>query len=74
MTTPTNQLQPGTDFDRLMTLQEVARLLRISKWTLYRLINDGELPTITIGRRRLVAPRDYMALVERLREERRYAR
>lgn len=42
--------------ERLLTLNEVADLLRISKWSVYQLIWSGQLRTLTIGRRRLVRP------------------
>ena len=33
-----------------MTVNEVAQLMRESKMTVYRLINQGELPAVRIGR------------------------
>lgn len=42
--------------DRLLTINEVADLLRISRWSVYQLIWSGQLRTIKIGRRRLVRP------------------
>ncbi|HEY1973130.1 MAG TPA: helix-turn-helix domain-containing protein [Pseudonocardia sp.] len=35
---------------RLLTVAEMAALLRVSTMTIYRLINAGELRTIRIGR------------------------
>jgi excisionase family DNA binding protein len=32
------------------TVNEVAELMRVSKMTVYRLINQGELPAVRIGR------------------------
>lgn len=34
----------------LMTVPEVADLLRISKMTVYRMVHSGELPSVRIGR------------------------
>lgn len=42
--------------ERLLTINEVAELLRISRWSVYQLIWSGQLRTLTIGRRRLVRP------------------
>ena len=42
--------------ERLLTIDEVADLLRISRWSVYRLIWSKQLRTLTIGRRRLVRP------------------
>lgn len=33
-----------------MTVNEVAQLMRVSKMTVYRLIKQGELPAVKIGR------------------------
>ena len=32
------------------TVNEVAQLMRVSKMTVYRLINHGDLPAVRIGR------------------------
>ncbi len=34
-----------------LTVSEVARLLRVSNMTVYRLIHSGELPAVRIGNR-----------------------
>jgi excisionase family DNA binding protein len=53
----------------LLTVREAAAVLRISHWTLYRLIQQRQLQTITIGRRRLV-PRDAIEnFLAQLRQE-----
>ena len=41
---------------RLVTIQEAAERLRISRWSVYNLIRANQLRTIRIGRRRLVTP------------------
>lgn len=53
----------------LMTITEAGTALRISRWSIYRLINSNRLRTVRIDRRRLVAPADLAALIEELREE-----
>jgi excisionase family DNA binding protein len=35
---------------RFVTVNEVAQLMRVSKMTVYRLINQGDLPAVRIGR------------------------
>lgn len=42
--------------DRLITVQEAAERLRISRWSVYNLIRANQLRTIKIGRRRLMTP------------------
>ncbi|WP_084959566.1 helix-turn-helix domain-containing protein [Thermoactinospora rubra] len=40
--------------DLVLTVDEAAERLRVSRWTLYTLIRSKQLRTIKIGRRRLV--------------------
>ncbi|MBV7362969.1 helix-turn-helix domain-containing protein [Actinomycetaceae bacterium TAE3-ERU4] len=35
---------------KLATVAEIADILRVSKMTVYRMIHDGELPAIRVGR------------------------
>jgi excisionase family DNA binding protein len=42
--------------ERLLTIDEVADLLRVSRWSVYQLIWSEQLRTLKIGRRRLVRP------------------
>ena len=35
---------------RFVTVNEVAQLMRVSKMTVYRLINQGDIPAVRIGR------------------------
>jgi excisionase family DNA binding protein len=52
--------------ERLLTINEVAELLRISRWSVYQLIWSGQLDTLTIGRRRLIRPDAYTACLNML--------
>ena len=40
----------------LFTIDEAAARLRVSRWTVYKLVRSNQLRTIKIGRRRLVPP------------------
>ncbi|MGW5411756.1 helix-turn-helix domain-containing protein [Actinomadura geliboluensis] len=40
--------------DLVLTVDEAAERLRVSRWTLYNLIRSNQLRTVKIGRRRLV--------------------
>lgn len=55
--------------ERLLTINEVADLLRISRWSVYQLIWSGQLRTLKIGRRRLVRPSALAACVDVLDQE-----
>lgn len=35
---------------QLLTVAEVAALMRVSKMTVYRLVHNGELPAVRVGR------------------------
>ena len=35
---------------RFLTVAEVARLMRVSRMTVYRLVHSGELPAVRVGR------------------------
>ncbi|MBA2323568.1 MAG: helix-turn-helix domain-containing protein [Pseudonocardiales bacterium] len=49
----------------LLTVAEVAKTLRVSKMTIYRLIEAGELPAIRIGRSFRVPESGYRAYLAR---------
>lgn len=48
----------------LLTVDEAAAYLRISKWSLYQLIHQRRLKTIKIGNRRLVRRADLDAFLQ----------
>jgi excisionase family DNA binding protein len=52
--------------DHLLTVQEVADRLRISRWSVYNLIRAKQLRTIKIGRRRLATPAALAAYIKAL--------
>jgi excisionase family DNA binding protein len=58
-----------TTTDRLLTINEVAGLLRISRWSVYQLIWSGQLRTLKIGRRRLARPSALAECVDLLDQE-----
>lgn len=40
----------GQQAKTLLTVAEVAALMRVSKMTVYRLVHNGELPAVRVGR------------------------
>lgn len=53
------------DDEPLLTVAEVSRALRVSKMTIYRLIDAGELPALRIGRSFRVPESAYRAYLGR---------
>jgi excisionase family DNA binding protein len=47
--------------DTLMTVAEVADVLRVSNMTVYRLIRSGELPALRVGKSFRIQRRDLSA-------------
>ena len=66
---PTNAGAAADQSHTLLTIEEARAILRISRWSLYQLINHGRLKTVRIGRRRLIAAEDMRALLDKLRDE-----
>jgi len=66
-------LSPGVEVEamrqeaRLLTIDEAAKALSLSKATVYRLAQRGLLKTVTVGRARRIALADLEAFVEQLR-------
>jgi excisionase family DNA binding protein len=65
----TSNADNGTKGPVLLTIDEARGVLRISRWSLYKLINARQLKTIKIGQRRLVPADDLRALLDTLRDE-----
>ena len=55
--------------DHLLTVQETADWLRVSRWSVYNLIRANQLRTIKIGRRRLVTRAALAEYVELLTKD-----
>ena len=41
---------PGTAQVQFLTVAEVATMMRVSKMTVYRLVHNGELPAVRVGK------------------------
>lgn len=51
--------------DRYLTVPEIAVELRVSKMTIYRLVHDGTLPSVRVGRSFRVKQSDLDAYLKR---------
>lgn len=56
-----------SDAARLMTVTEVAKKLQVGRGTVYRLLAEGQIDSVSIGRLRRVTPEQLEAYVGRLR-------
>jgi excisionase family DNA binding protein len=54
--------------DALLDIKSVARLLSLSPWTIRRLIFDGKLTPVRLGRRVLVEPTEIERFVSQARQ------
>lgn len=55
---PSQQAPPQSGQVQFLTVAEVARIMRVSKMTVYRLVHAGELPAARVGRSFRVAESD----------------
>lgn len=55
--------------DELLTIEQVAEILKIGRTTVYEEMNSGALPSVTIRRCRRVLRSDLNAYITRLRAE-----
>ncbi len=53
----------------LLSIEDLARLLGVSRSTAKSIIARGEIATITIGARRLITPRAYQEYIKRRERE-----
>lgn len=52
--------------ERLLIVKEAAEILRVTEWTIYRLMKRGELPFVKVGRRfTRIRRRDLEAFLDR---------
>jgi excisionase family DNA binding protein len=50
---------------KFLTIAEVAAMMRVSKMTVYRLVHNGELPAVRVGRSFRVTEQDANAYLQR---------
>lgn len=55
--------------DELLTVDEVAARLRVSRWMVYRLIKERQLTSVKVGKCRRVAPESVAVYISELMEE-----
>jgi len=60
----------GARLEELLTIAAVARVLGISRGSVYGLMRSGELPAIRVGERARFDPSDVRAYLNRHRESR----
>ncbi|HVN24408.1 MAG TPA: helix-turn-helix domain-containing protein [Syntrophorhabdales bacterium] len=57
--------------DKLYTVSETAQLLHISRGNLYRLVSEGKLTPLKLGKRTLFSEQELEAFIEDLKKARR---
>jgi excisionase family DNA binding protein len=66
--TPSNEARV-VQLPLLLTMMETATLLRIGRTQTYELVMSGRIPSVTIGRRRLILREALEEFVRKLLEE-----
>ncbi|MFI4971033.1 MAG: helix-turn-helix domain-containing protein [Hyphomicrobiales bacterium] len=69
MTNQTIHSDVGLDLSLLLTVEEAAILLRLGRTQTYELVMRGKVPSVKIGRRRLVVREGLRTYVSTLLEE-----
>ncbi|MCL2164841.1 MAG: helix-turn-helix domain-containing protein [Oscillospiraceae bacterium] len=62
----------NTDEITLLNMKQVMAYLNVSQWVYYKLVNSRQLPTVSLGSRRLVrlkSLKDYLNSVETEKKE-----
>ncbi len=59
------EIRPSAEETELLTAEEVAKMLKIDRSTVYKLIRRNEIDYISIGRRRLITRIDLQKFIER---------
>jgi len=49
----------------LLSMKQVMEYLNVSQWVYYKLIRSGELPTVSLGKRRLVRLKTLKVYIEK---------
>ena len=66
----TNTNQGATrNAPKLLSINEACQALRISRWSIYQLINQRRIKTVRVLGRHLIAPQDLDDFVAHLRDE-----
>jgi putative molybdopterin biosynthesis protein len=52
----------------LLTQADLADILRVSRWTVYRLVREGHIPVVRVGERLRFRAQDVEAYMDRNRE------
>lgn len=50
---------------KFLTIAEVAAMMRVSKMTVYRLVHNGDLPALRVGRSFRVTEKDVHAYLQK---------
>ena len=61
----TTEYHSESDLPVMMTIQELARFLRVSRNTAYSFVNTGVIPSVKIGRQTRIYREDVIRFVQR---------
>ena len=62
---PTTEYHSESELPIMMTIQELAKFLRVSRNTAYSFVNTGVIPSIKVGRQTRIYREDVIRFVNR---------
>ena len=62
---PTTEYHSESELPIMMTIQELAQFLRVSRNTAYNFVNTGVIPSIKVGRQTRIYREDVIRFVNR---------
>jgi excisionase family DNA binding protein len=65
-----DRVSPRTRLDPLLSVDETAAYLRVSRRQVYLLLDAGKIPAVRVGSRLRFVPSELLAYLEKHREER----
>jgi len=66
-----NNKNNSMDDITLLNMKQVMKCLNVSQWVYYKLIRTGELPTVSLGKRRLVRLKTLKEYIDSAESEKR---
>jgi excisionase family DNA binding protein len=60
MNQPAVERQPLDSFPEVLTVEEAGQVLGLSRWSAYQAAKTGRIPTVKLGKRKVVVPKEML--------------